>query len=323
MDCSNNIRLFSLLGQRGTFGAVLKNLASENDRIIALSADLTRTSGLEQFASEYHDRMFNVGIAEENAVGMAAGLADQGYIPFVTTFANFATLRANEFVRHFMAYMQCNIKLIGLGSGFSMELFGNTHYGLEDVAAIRSMPNIMVFSPADGLEVAKVVEYASKTEGPMYIRLSGKMNNPMIHRKDFDFAPGKMLQLTEGDDVVIYSTGSMVNVALSAAKELEKQSIKVSVYDVHTIKPFAEETVLHNKDIPLIVTIEEHCIIGGLGSAVSETLSSQTRHGKLVRLGTGDRYEKAGNYDYMLNIHGLTPEKVAEKIKTEVYGGRK
>ena len=133
MDYSKSIRVFSLLGQRGTFGKVLKDLAAENERIIALSADLTRTSGLEQFSFSYPDRMINVGIAEENAVGMAAGLADQGLIPFVSTFANFAALRANEFVRHFMAYMRCNVKLVGLGSGFAMELFGNTHYGLEDM----------------------------------------------------------------------------------------------------------------------------------------------------------------------------------------------
>ncbi len=137
IDYVKNNRVYSLLGQRGTFGTVLKELAAENEKIIALSADLTRTSGLEQFAAAYPDRLYNVGIAEENAVGMAAGLADQGYIPFVSTFANFATLRANEFMRHFMAYMNCNVKIVGLGSGFAMELFGNTHYGLEDISTIR------------------------------------------------------------------------------------------------------------------------------------------------------------------------------------------
>ena len=300
------IRSFSLLGQRGTFGTVLKTLAADNDRIIALSADLTRTSGLEQFAELYPNRLYNVGIAEENAVGMAAGLADQGYIPFISTFANFATLRSNEFVRHFMAYMKCNVKLIGLGSGFAMELFGNTHYGLEDISTIRSMPNLMIFSPADGLEVAKIVEYAVYNEGPMYIRLSGKMNNPMVHKNDFEFVPGKMIKIADGDDVVIYATGSMVSVALRASKSLLEFGISASVYDVHTIKPFDSETVIDNAGKKLVVTIEEHCKTGGLGSAVAEVVASQTRHGKLLRLGTGDRYEAAGNYDYMLQVHGLT-----------------
>ena len=309
-----NIRTYSLLGQRGTLGSVLKDLAGENDKIIALSADLTRTSGLEQYAAAYPDRMYNVGIAEENAVGMAAGLADQGYIPFVTTFANFAALRANEFVRHFMAYMKCNVKLVGFGSGFAMELFGNTHYGVEDISVLRSMPNLTIFSPADGLEVAKVVQYVSENNGPMYIRLSGKMNCPMVHKKDFDFIPGKMMKLSDGNDVVIYATGSMVSVAMKTSMLLAKSGINATVFDVHTIKPFDEETVITNKDYNLIVSVEEHCKTGGLGSAVAEVLSGQHIHGKLLRLGTGDSYEAAGNYDYMLSVHGLTPEGVSKSI---------
>lgn len=322
MDYIKNNRVFSLLGQRGTFGTVLKELAAENDKIIALSADLTRTSGLEQFASAFPDRIYNVGIAEENAVGMAAGLADQGYIPFVTTFANFAALRANEFVRHFMAYMNCNVKLVGFGSGFAMELFGNTHYGVEDIAVLRSMPNVTIFSPADGLEVAKIVEYASKTEGPMYIRLSGKMNYPVVHKADFEFQPGKMVKVVDGasDEAVIFATGSMVNIAVRAAKKLSENGIGVSVYDVHTVKPFDEETVLANKDKSLLLTLEEHCTIGGIGSAVAEVLSTQTRHGKLIRLGTGSRYEPAGNYDYMLQVHGLTPDNIEATIQNEIGG---
>ncbi len=320
MDYVKNNRVFSLLGQRGTFGTVLKDLAGENGKIVALSADLTRTSGLEQFASAYPDRMYNVGIAEENAVGMAAGLADQGYIPFVTTFANFAALRANEFVRHFMSYMKCNVKLVGFGSGFAMELFGNTHYGLEDIAVLRSMPNLTILSPADGMEVAKCVEYMSKTEGPVYLRLSGKMNNPIVQKQDFDFVPGKAIKLTEGSDAVIYSTGSMVNTAIKATKLLSEQGISVSVYDIHTIKPFDEDAIIREKDYPLIVTIEEHCVTGGLGSAVAEALAKQTNHGKLIRMGTGDRYESAGTYEYMLQTHGLTPEGVFSTIIKEIKG---
>lgn len=323
MDYSKSNRVYSLLGQRGTFGTVLKELAEENDKIIALSADLTRTSGLEQFASAYPDRLYNVGIAEENAVGMAAGLADQGFIPFVSTFANFATLRPNEFVRHFMAYMKCNVKLVGLGSGFAMELFGNTHYGLEDISTIRSMPNITIFSPADGLEVAKIVDYAACNDGPTYIRLSGRMNNPIVHKKDFEFIPGKAIKMADGENVVIFATGSMVSVALKASKKLSEQGISATVFDVHTIKPFDIETVLQNKDKMLIVSIEEHSVTGGLGSAISEVLSSQTSHGKLMRLGTGDKYEAAGSYDYMLQVHGLTPDGITDAIMNEMKEEKK
>ena len=314
MDYAKNLRVFSLLGQRGTYGAVLKELAAENDRIIALTADLTRTSGLEQFAEAYPDRLFNVGIAEENAIGMAAGLADQGYVPFVSTFANFAALRANEFVRHFMAYMKCNVKLVGLGSGFAMELFGNTHYGLEDIAVLRSMPNLTIFSPADGLEVAKIVDYAANHTGPVYIRLSGKMNHPMVHKTDFSFAPGKALKLQDGDDAVIFATGSMVSTAIRAGKLLSEKGLHAAVYDIHTIKPFDADAVVENKDKRLIVSLEEHCITGGLGTAVAEVLSAQANHGTLLRLGTGDQYKAAGDYSYMMQVHGLTPENVAESM---------
>lgn len=318
MDYSKNIRVYSLLGQRGTYGTVLKEIAENNDKIIALSADLTRTSGLEQFANAFPDRLYNVGIAEENAVGMAAGLADQGYIPFVSTFANFAALRANEFVRHFMAYMNCNVKLVGFGSGFAMELFGNTHYGLEDISVLRSMPNLTIFSPADGLEVARVIDYASDNKGPMYIRLSGKMNCAIVHKKDFDFIPGKMIEISDGEDMVIYATGSMVSVAVNVSKRLLENGIYAKVYDVHTIKPFDRETVVKNKDNKLIVTIEEHCITGGLGSSVAEVLAEQTSHGMLLRFGTGDRYEAAGDYDYMLSVHGLTTDSITDKIISEI-----
>lgn len=320
MDYFKNYRVYSLLGHRGTFGKVLKDLASENEKIIALSADLIRTSGLEQFATTYPDRIYNVGIAEENAVGMAAGLADQGYIPFVSTFANFATLRANEFVRHFMAYMKCNVKLVGLGSGFAMELFGNTHYGLEDISTIRSMPNLVIFSPADGLEVAKIIDYASKNTGPMYIRLSGKMNNPMVHKTDFEFVPGKALQITEGEDVAIFATGSMVNTAIKANKKLNEKGINASIYDIHTIKPFDRDSVIKEKDKKIIVSVEEHSIIGGLGSAISEVLAEQTAHGRLIRFGTAEKYEAAGTYEYMLQVHGLTPDRIAEKIINKLQG---
>ncbi len=318
MDHIKNNRVYSLLGQRGTFGTVLKELAQQNERIVALSADLTRTSGLEQFASAYPERIYNVGIAEENAVGMAAGLADNGYIPFVSTFSNFATLRANEFVRHFMAYMKCNVKLVGLGSGFAMELFGNTHYGLEDISVIRSMPNISIFSPADGMEVAKIVEYAASNNGPMYIRLSGKMNNPMVHKQEFEFVPGKALRLSEGSDIVIYATGSMVSVAQSVCKKLDESGVHASVFDVHTIKPFDDETVIANKDADLIVSMEEHCKTGGLGSAIAEVISTQSNHGRLLRFGTGDDYLAAGDYKYMLQMHGLTSESIYEKIINEI-----
>ena len=162
-----DIRTWSMLGQRGTFGSALEKIGSENEKIIALSADLCNTSGLDRFAAKFPQRFINTGIAEQSLVGTAAGLADAGELPFATTFANFAALRACEQVRHFMGYMKCNVKLVGLAAGFAMEYFGNSHYGIEDVAAIRAIPNIVILSPADGMEVVKCVEAAAFHEGPV------------------------------------------------------------------------------------------------------------------------------------------------------------
>lgn len=318
MDWNRDNRKFSLLGQRGTFGTVLYELAKENENIVALSADLTRASGLERFARDYPERFYNVGIAESNAVGMAAGMADRGKIPFLTTFSNFATLRANEFVRHFMAYMDCNVKLVGVGSGFAMEFFGNTHYGLEDIAVVRSMPNIQILSPCDCMEVAKCVEYCISHKGPIYLRLSGKANTPIINKQDYLFEAGKGIVLTEGNDAVVYATGSMVSVAIEVARQFAEQNFFIKVINIHTIKPIDKELIIQNKDAPLILTMEEHSKIGGLGTAVSEVLAETLKHGPVVRMGTGEQYKKAGQYDYMLAQHGLTVDNLKKIILEEL-----
>lgn len=315
MDYVKNNRMLSLLGQRGTFGTVFYDIAQKDNRIMAISADLTRVSGMERFFEDYPDRCINIGIAEQNAVGFAAGLADAGKIPFVTTFSNFASLRANEFVRHFMAYMRCNVKLVGLASGFAMEMFGNTHYGLEDIAALRAYPNIIILSPSDCLELTKCVEYASQNEGPVYLRLSGKMNNPVVNRADYDFTVGKGIVLNEGEDAVIFATGSMVSIAMKAAKKIKNDGFAIKVVNFHTIKPLDEMLIRDNKDVPLIITIEEHAKVGGLGSAVSEVLCHEASHGRLIRMGTEDIYKKAGSYEYMLEQHGLTVERIISTVK--------
>lgn len=314
MDYSKHARMLSLLGQRGTFGTVLRDLAREDDRIVAISADLTRTSGLERFSSDFSDRLINAGIAEQGALGFAAGAADAGKVPFVTTFSNFAALRANEFARHFMAYMQCNVKLVGLGAGFAMELFGNTHYGLEDVAVLRSMPNIAILSPCDCLEVAKCVEWCVEHTGPVYLRLTGRMNNPVVYREDYDFALGRAVTLRKGGDVAVFATGSMVSVALDAASVLAECGVGVEVVNIHTIKPLDKASIVARKSYRLILTIEEHSIYGGLGSAVAEVLAEGSSEGKLIRMGTGDAYCKAGRYEYMLGQHGLTAERIVETV---------
>lgn len=313
-----DIRTWSMLGQRGTFGITLERLGEENEKIVALTADLCNTSGLDRFAAKFPARFVNTGIAEQNLVGMAAGIADEGQIPFATTFANFATLRACEMVRHFMGYMKCNIKLVGLGAGFAMEYFGTTHYGIEDIAAIRAIPNIVILSPADGMEVKKCVEAAVLHEGPIYIRLTGTMNQPIVHRKNFDFKIGEAITLKEGKDVILLATGSMVSKSVEAAELLEEKGIAVKVVDVHTIKPFDKSIIDNIEHEKLVVTVEEHSITGGLGSTVAESLAgSKEISCSLLMLGVGGGYIKAGDYAYMLDQHGLTAKGIADKIMKE------
>lgn len=309
-----DIRTWSMLGQRGTFGSVLEKMGRENEKLIALSADLCNTSGLDRFAASFPRRFINTGIAEQNLIGIASGIADAGEIPFATTFANFAALRACEQVRHFMGYMQCNVKLVGLAAGFAMEYFGNTHYGIEDIAAIRSIPNIVILSPADGMEVVKCVEAAISHKGPVYIRLTGGMNQPVVHKEDFEFQIGLPVLLKEGKDVVVFATGSMAAYALEASRLLEERGISVSVWDIHTLKPFDSGLAGLLGTEKMIVTVEEHSIVGGLGSIMAEALSAAKGTLPLLRLGAGEGYKKAGDYSYMLEQHGLTAEGIAHKI---------
>ena len=311
-----DIRTWSILGMRGTFGTCLSRLAESNEKICALSADLVNTSGLSKFFDSYPERSYNIGIAEQNMVGIAAGLADEGLIPFASTFSNFAALRSCEQIRHFLGYMGCNVKLVGIGAGYSMELFGNTHYALEDISIIRSIPNVKLFSPADGLELCKCVEYCAGFTGPAYIRLTGTMNHPIVYKEDFDFDSDHATVLREGADVVLFATGSMVRVALDSAKKLVEFGIDCSVVDFCCLSPLDDECVLRYADNRLIVTLEEHRVNGGLGTAVSDLLSSQSGiTPPVLKLGVRDAFPKAGTYQYMLQVSGLDVDSVVREVR--------
>ena len=310
----SELRTLSMLGQRGAFGITLDKLAAENNRIFALSADLKNTSGLDRFAANYPDRFVNVGIAEQNLVGIAAGLADSGYSVFASTFANFAALRACEFVRHFMGYMRSPVKLVGFAAGFSMEFFGNTHYGVEDVSALRTISNLTIISPADGLETVKAVTALVDYNAPAYLRLTGTANMPIVYKSDYDFQIGKAVKLKSGNDTALVACGSMVANALEAAKILESEGVSCSVINVHTIKPLDTNTLDELLDVKLIVTVEEHNIAGGLGGAVAEYISEKQNAPVMLKLGVSQGYKKAGGYKYMLEINGLLPRQIADAV---------
>ncbi|MCE3229481.1 MAG: transketolase [Bacteroidetes bacterium] len=313
---SKNIRAWSLLGQTRSFGNTLLELAKDNSRIIAVTSDMAKTSGLDRFGKMLPGQLINTGIAEQNMVGISAGLANEGLIPFAISFASFSTMRACEPVRHFLGYMNRNVKLIGVSSGFATGIFGGTHYCKEDLAIIRGISGIVILSPADCTELSKAVEAATHYNGPVYIRLTGQMNHPIVYKNDYSFEIGKAIKLKSGSDITIIATGSMVHNSIKAAEILEQQGINASVIDMHTIKPL--DTAIIDKEMcssELIVSIEEHSKTGGMGGAIAEYLSSLKQHPVLLRLGIEDEFQKAGNYSFMLEQNHLLPEQIANSIQ--------
>ena len=310
-------RLWSRLGARATFGQAILEAAKERDDFYVLSADLGQSSGLGRFRGEFPDRFINCGIAEQNMIGIAAGLAKDGTNVFATSFAPFVTMRACEQVRMNMGYMQLNIKTVGLGSGLVMAQLGNSHFGLEDGSVMRAIPGMTVISPADGAEIVKAVEALCDFKGPAYLRLTGGPGLPAVYEEDFDFRIGKAIPVREGRDIAILAAGTMVYYAKKAAEILAEKGIDAAVIDMHTIKPLDTAAVDALLDRKLIVTAEEASTAGGLGSAVAEYLAPKKDKPPQLILGIRDCFPHAGSYAYLLAQCGLTAEQMAEEILKE------
>ncbi len=308
----------SRLSSRGVLGEALYDIADSYDRLKVVVADTLQSSKLGKLKDKFPEKILNVGIAEQNMIGLSAGLAAEGYNVFASTFAPFASMRCFEMLRTQLGYMNLNVKVVGILSGFANGNGGNTHYGLEDLAITRTIPNMTVLSPADCVETYKAVEAAAEHDGPMYIRLTGVNGAPSVYKEDYNFEIGKGIVLKEGSDVAIIATGSMVYEALRASRGLVRSGISATVVDMHTIKPL--DKVLLDKIFSshkMIVTVEEHFAIGGLGSAVAEYKTKIKNAPVQVIIGIPDCFEKAGDYAYMLDKFGLTAPKIAEKIVQE------
>lgn len=308
------IRTLSRLGQCAAFGLAMAALGEENERVVALTADLCGHSALGKFKEQFPERFFNFGIAEQDMIGAAAGLAKEGFIPFASTFAIFASVRAADQVRVAMGYNMAGIKLMGLTSGLSSGTFGPTHYCNEDMAMMRSIPNITVISPADGAATVKAVYAAAKSDAPMYLRLTGIMNNPIVYSEDFNFEIGKAITLKEGEDVTLIAAGSMVYNSLKAAEILKEKGISAAVIDMHTVKPLDRSVIDRAMGARLIVTLEEHSVNGGLGEAVAHELAGRKNSPPQLMIGIEDFYPHANEYDVLMEECGLTAEKAAERI---------
>lgn len=313
-----NIKMWSKIGSRATFGIAAVELGNIIGNLMVLTADLSTSSGLERFKKTFPDKFLDVGIAEQNMMGIAAGLASEGFKVITATIAPFQTMRCCEQIRVNLGYMGQNVCMVGVGSGIAFGMLGYTHCCIEDVAIMRSIPGITVISPADCGETVKAVLAAIHHKESVYIRLTGATNNPQVYKNDYNFEIGKAITLAEGSDITIIATGTMVYESLTAAGILSEKGISATVVNMHTIKPL-DTLVIEKacKSSKLIVTVEEHSIIGGLGSAVAEYKSTVKKSPPQFFIGLPDRFGKSGEYKYQLESQGLTARQIAEKIANQ------
>ncbi|VBB05492.1 Hypothetical protein LUCI_0702 [Lucifera butyrica] len=308
------------LATREAYGAALKDLGEKNKNIVVLDADLSKSTKTNVFGKAFPDRFINVGIAEQNLMGIAAGLSTTGKIPFVSTFAMFAAGRAFEQVRNSICYPRLNVKIAATHAGLTVGEDGASHQSIEDISLMRSIPNMTVIVPADAAEARKAVEFAAGYDGPVYLRL-GRMAVADVFGDDYVFHHGKAVQLADGRDVTLIATGVMVPAARSAAEELIAAGFSARVLNIHTIKPVDKEAVIQAaKDTGAVVTCEEHSVIGGLGSAVAEVLG-ENYPVPMERLGVRDTFGESGTPQALLEKYHLTAPDIVAAAKRVI--GRK
>lgn len=302
------------IATRQSYGEALVELGNKNGNIVVLDADLSTSTKTSIFAKKFPDRFIDVGIAEQNLMGISAGLAAYGKIPYVSTFAVFAAGRAYDQVRTSICYANQNVKICATHAGITAGEDGATHQMLEDISLMRTMPNMQVFSPSDDIQTKWLIEEISKIQGPVYVRLA-RMATPVIYDENQKFEIGKMIQLGEGTDASILATGIMVSEALKAQEKLAQEGINVRVIDVHTIKPIDREMIIKcAKETDKLITVEDHSIIGGLGSSICEVLTEEYPK-KVTRIGMKDRFGKSGKADQLLKYFKMDSEAIIEAIK--------
>ena len=299
---------------RAAYGEALAELGAVNSKVVALDADLAHATMTVTFKNAYPDRHFNAGIAEANMVGMAAGMATMGLVPFCSTFAMFGAGRAYEQVRNSVAYPHLNVKLAMSHAGVSVGEDGGSHQCVEDLALMRAIPGMTVICPADANETRRAVFAAAELDGPVYLRLA-RLASPVFENEQ-PFTIGKANVLREGSDVAVFATGLMVSESLAAAKLLEAQGVSAAVINVHTIKPLDAECVAaYARKCGKVVTVEEHSVIGGLGDAVADALLGKVDCA-FHKIGVQDRFGQSGKAKAVLEEYGLTAPQIAEGIRS-------
>ena len=300
---------------RQSYGEKLAELGSKNKEIVVLDADLSNATKTSIFAKKFPERFFNIGIAEQDMMGTAAGLSTFGKIPYVSTFAMFAAGRAYDQIRNGICYPNLNVKICATHSGITVGEDGATHQMLEDISLMRGLPNMTVISTSDDTQTKWAVEEISNINSPVYLRLC-RLDTPLIYEKNKTFEIGKAEQIGDGTDATVFATGIVVAEALLAKKELEKQGINIRVVDIHTIKPIDKDMIVKcAKETNKLISIEDHSIIGGLGSSIAEVLSEEFPK-KLIRMGIKDEFGKSGKATELLKYYGLTAEDIIKQVKS-------
>lgn len=311
-----NVRIWSMLGMRRVVGQLLTELAEEEERFVFVTADVARYFGTEAYQQSYAKRYVDVGIAEQNMVGVAGGLAKEGMHPFAATYATFATARALDQVRVNMGIMKLNMKLIGVGGGLAEGDLSATHMGLEDIADIRAIPGIAIVVPADGTELVKALYALLRYEGPAYLRLTGRTNLPVIYSEDYEFEIGKWNLLKLGTDICFLANGVILKTVLDVAENIEKTlGLSCRVVDMHTVVPLDIDAVRAACECRLIVCVEEHVCRGGIGGAVAETLAPIAGAPPMLEIGVEGNYPAAGEYDILLEKCGLSKERICSRVR--------
>lgn len=302
------------LATREAYGKALVELGAENKDIVVLDADLSKSTKTADFKKAYPERFINAGIAEQNLLGMSAGLARYGKIPFASTFAVFASGRAFEIIRNSVCYPNANVKIAATHAGITVGEDGGSHQSIEDIAIMNSLPNMSVLVPADAKETNEIIKYAAKHNGPVYIRL-GRLNSEDIFGDDYKFEYGKGVCVKEGKDCTIIATGLMTAMAKSACEILKEEGIDVRLIHMPTIKPIDRGIIeCAAKETDFILTCEEHSVVGGLGQIVA-SVTSETVPTKVIKLGVNDVFGESATPKELLEKHGLTSKNIVRLIK--------
>jgi transketolase len=299
---------------RDVFGDTLVSLGWTNPNVVVLDADLANSTKADKFAMAYPERFLQMGIAEQNFVGVAVGLASLGFVPWLSTFTVFFTHRGLDPIRMLVAQTHANVKIGAAYSGILTGLTGKTHQDVQDIAIMRAMPDMTVLAPADAIEGEAIIRWATEFQGPVYLRLA-RDPSPNLFDEKYAFVPGKTISLKEGNDVLLISTGPQSIRCLQAADLLQGQGVSAGVLHLPSIKTInKEEIVSASEKVKLVITVEEHSIYGGLGGLVAEVLSEASPR-KVVRFGIEDRWGESAPNDYLLDLFQMSPQKLSERVK--------